>query len=114
MSVVLGPCSESFCTVYVEGSLRVPVSRELRTRVRTLLGRGARGIVVDLAGVRRIDAAGVGELVRAYNMTSAAAGFLRIVHATRWVREILSRVGLFELLSADRDGEYATLDDLRH
>jgi anti-anti-sigma factor len=107
MTVVLGPCSESFCTIYVEGSLRVPVSRELRRRVRTLLRRGARGIVVDLDGVTRIDAAGVGELVRAYNMTSAAAGFLRIVHATTWVRETLSRVGLFELLDADGAADYA-------
>jgi hypothetical protein len=32
-------------------------------------------------------------------MTIAANGALRVVHARRWVREILERVGLFQLLS---------------
>jgi anti-anti-sigma factor len=103
VTVVLGPCSQEFCTVYIEGPLRLPVNRDLRSQVRSLLRRGERAIVVDLARVSRIDAAGVGELVRAYNMTSARNGLLRIVHATDWVREILTRVGLFELLSADVD-----------
>jgi anti-anti-sigma factor len=61
--------------------------------------RGERDIVLDLARVSKIDAAGVGELVRAYNMSRAADGALRIVHATQWVREVLERVQLFELLS---------------
>jgi anti-anti-sigma factor len=103
MTVVLGPCSREFCTVYMEGALRVPVSRDLRDNVRTLLHRGERAIVVDLARVSLIDAAGVGELVRAYNMTTARNGLLRIVHATGWVREVLARVGLFEILSADAE-----------
>jgi anti-sigma B factor antagonist len=86
--------------VYVEDALRVPLlTRALRKRIRTLLQGGERAIVLDLARVSRIDAAGVGELVRAYNMTTTANGVLRVVHATRWVREILQRVGLFELLS---------------
>jgi anti-anti-sigma factor len=72
---------------------------DLRHRVRALLRRGERSLVLDLARVSRIDAAGVGELVRAYNMTLAANGVLRTVHANGWVREILSRVGLFEILT---------------
>jgi anti-anti-sigma factor len=101
VTFVLGSCSQEFCTVYIDGPLRLPVNHDLRSQVRSLLGRGERAIVVDLARVSRIDAAGVGELVRAYNMTTARSGLLRIVHATDWVRESLTRVGLFELLSAD-------------
>jgi len=101
VTVVLGACSQEFCTVFVEGSLRAPVSRDLRRHVRSLLRRGERAIVVDLTRVSRIDAAGVGELVRAHNMTLARSGLFRIVHASDWVREILARVGLFALLSAD-------------
>ena len=85
----------------VEGSLRWPDARELRERVRTLLRRGDRHILLDLSRVSQIDAAGIGELVRAYNMATAMDGSLRIVGATGAAREILERVGLFGLLSAE-------------
>jgi anti-anti-sigma factor len=101
MTTVLGPCCEGFCTVYVDGPLVVPVNPDLLTRVRTLLLRGRRGIVLDLSRVSRIDAGGVGELVRAYKIAGAADVSLRIVRTTKWVRETLERVGLFDLLSWD-------------
>jgi anti-anti-sigma factor len=88
----------------VEGSLRWPDGRELRGRVRTLLRRGDRHILLDVGRVSQIDAAGIGELVRAYNMATAVDGSLRIVGATGSVREILERVGLFGLLSAEWEG----------
>jgi len=105
MTVVLGPCSHDFCTLYVAGPLLMPGNRDLRRQVRSLLTRGKRAIVVDLQRVSRIDAAGVGELVRAYNMVVAADGLLRIVNVRRRVREILTRVQLLDLLSAENDGE---------
>jgi anti-anti-sigma factor len=95
----LAPLSHTSCVVSVHGPLRMPIDRELRHRIRSLLRRGNRRIVLDLAAVSRIDAAGVGELIRVYNMTVAVHGVLRIVHATDWVREILERVTLFDLLS---------------
>ena len=99
LTVAAGPYSGSRCTIYLHGALRAPLDRDLRRTLRGLLGRGERFIVLDLAGVRRIDAAGVGELVRAYNMSVAAQGVLRIVHSTAWVRQILQRVWLFQLLT---------------
>jgi anti-anti-sigma factor len=92
------------CVVLVHGPLRAPIDRTLRRRVLALLRLGNRNLVLDLAAVSRIDAAGVGELVRAYNMTIAVRGVLRIVHATDWVGEILDRVGLYELLSGAGGG----------
>ena len=59
---VLKLCSRRSIIVRVEGPLRVPVSRALRREVRALVRHGERAIVVDLAEVSRIDAAGVGEL----------------------------------------------------
>jgi anti-anti-sigma factor len=103
MTVVGGRCSQNACVIHVHGPLRVPVSRDLRHDVQSLLRRGERGIVLDLARVSRIDAAGVGELVRAYNMAVAASGTLRIVHTNAWVRELLDRVGLVGLLTGDWD-----------
>jgi anti-anti-sigma factor len=86
--------------VHVQGALRVPTDDELRHNVRTLLCRGERSIVLDLGRVSAIDAAGVGQLVRAYNLTRAVNGTLRIKHAAPKVREMLVRAGLFNRLSA--------------
>ena len=82
--------------LHLQDHLRAPINRGLRHSVRALLRRGARSVVVDLARVSTIDAAGVGELVRAYNMTVAANGILQVVNATGWVRQILERVGLYD------------------
>jgi anti-anti-sigma factor len=85
--------------LWLDDAFRAPVTGELRHRVHELLRRGERRIVLNLACVSRIDAAGAGELVRAYNVTVAANGMLQIVHANPWVREVLTRAGLFHLLS---------------
>src|SRR5262245_8194019 len=79
MTVVLGPCSERFCVVHIDGPLLVPVNRELLTKVSALLRRGERGIMLDLSRGSRIDAGGVGELVGAYNIACAMSVPLRIV-----------------------------------
>ena len=83
----------------------MPASRSLRHDVDALLRRGERRIVLDLSGVSRIDAGGVGELIRTFNMTAARNGALRIVNATPWVREMLERAQLFDLLSGETEAE---------
>ena len=75
------------------------VGSELRHRVKARLGAGERRILLNLAGVSELDAAGVGELVRAYNMATAVNGVIRTANTSGRVREILVRVGLFDLLS---------------
>lgn len=87
----------------LEGLLRTPVSVGLRSKIRALLGRGKRKIVLNLAGVSDLDAAGVGELVQAHNMAVSANGMLRITHAAGRVRELLARVGLLERLNVERE-----------
>jgi anti-anti-sigma factor len=74
---------------------------EVRHGVRALLHCGERRIVLDLTRVSDIDAAGIGELVRAYNMARAADGTIHVVNTNRWVRELIERVGLDALLLAD-------------
>jgi anti-anti-sigma factor len=85
--------------LWLDDAFRAPVTGELRHRVHELLRRGERHIVLNMARVSSIDAAGVGELVRAHNVTVAANSVLRIAQATAWVREVLTRAGLFHLLS---------------
>jgi anti-anti-sigma factor len=99
MPVLLGPWRQHFCVVYVDGPLRAPLTPELRRSVEALLRRGDTLIVVDLARVSRIDAAGIGELVGLYNKAAAANGLLQIAHPTPWVRDVLGLVGLLEILS---------------
>jgi anti-anti-sigma factor len=100
-------------SVRLEDSKWFPFNGELPHIVRTRLRRGERTTVVDLAGVSSIDAAGIGDLVRAYNIAVASGGALRITNTNPWVREMLERVGLFERLDAgdtqDPDRETETL-----
>ena len=63
---------------------------------------------MDLAAVSRIDAAGVGELIRAFNMTADVDGALRIANASAWVRQILELIELFDLLSEEGRGWHVT------
>ena len=93
----------------VKDALRVPIDEEFRHNVRTLLCRGERSIVLDLRPVSAIDAGGVGPLVRAYTLTRAVTGTLRIKHAGPRVREMLLRAGLFDLLGAHPDSRRQTV-----
>ena len=105
MSVVLKLCRKGFGIVPVEGPLRVPVSRALRDKVRAWLRQGQRVIVLDLAQVTRIDAAGVGELVRAFNLAAAVNARVQITNASPWVREVLDRAGVLDLLTGEMEAE---------
>jgi anti-anti-sigma regulatory factor len=91
----------------LEGSLRAPIGSELRHRIESPLRRGDRLVLLDLAGVGDVDAAGVGELVHLYRMAAAVSGALQIARAGRKVRELLDRAGVFERLNADSVFDYA-------
>ena len=100
MSIGLPELSTRPAVVRVTGALRVPVTRELSEALGSLIRRGERRVLLDLAGLHDIDAAGVGELVRAFNAVRAAGGGLRIAKANRHVRRLLGIAGLYNLLTA--------------
>jgi anti-anti-sigma factor len=104
-TVIRGPCTQDVCVIYLDGPFCAPLTGELRHRVQTLLGQGAQTILLDLARVSRIDAAGVGQLVRAYNIARAAQRVLQITQVRPWVRIVLELVGLFDVLSAGRQDD---------
>ena len=99
MSAVLEIPSRERCVVRVAGALHVPWARDLTEKVRSLVRRGERDIVIDLADVPTIDAGGIGELIRIYRRIAGVNGTLRIIHARERVRTLLDRVGLFDLLN---------------
>jgi len=94
------PRTEHSYVVRLGDWLRLPFKGEVPHMVRTLLRRGERNIVLDLACVSKIDGVGIGELVRAYNLAMGNHGTLRIANTNPWVREMLERVGLFDRLKA--------------
>jgi anti-anti-sigma factor len=91
--------------LHLEGPLYAVLGAELQHKVQALLNRGERKILLSLSGVSDVDAAGLGELIRAYNMTMAANAVLRITQVTSRVREVLERVRLLELLTEDSEPE---------
>lgn len=99
MTLLLDECTE-FEVLDVEGALRAPLRPELRRHVEALLNSGERRILVNLARLTDIDAAGVGELARAYNTTSAMGGVLQVAHARGHVRRLLDVAGILRRLGA--------------
>ena len=101
MFVSGGPCL-TVRVLYAEGPLRAPVDKALVREVpRAHIVRGERHFVLDLHRVTQIDAAGVGELVRAYRMTCEANGTFEVLNPTNRVREVLSRAGLLALVKTN-------------
>src|SRR5262245_53631777 len=96
--------SRLICTVHhiitVDGALRVPIDAHVRQRIHAVLRSGVRRVRLDLSRLSSIDAAGVGELVSAFNATKAAGGVLDIAHARGRVRRILEVTGVYGLLTA--------------
>lgn len=85
-------------TVIVElSSSSMPLGSDdqsLTDTIRHLLDQGHRKIVVKLEGVRVIDSATLGEIVRAYTAVSQAGGTMRLEGVGEHVRHLLARSGL--------------------
>ena len=102
MTAVL-ECSASAATVRVLGQLRAPATSALRRAVNALLLKGESHILLDLAALTDLDAAGIGELVAVSNMAIAAGGSLQIARPRATVRLLLDVVGLLRVLEAEID-----------
>jgi anti-anti-sigma factor len=98
--------STHFAVLVVEGTLRAPIRPELRHRVKTLLSRGERRIMLELARLTDIDAAGIGELIRIYKATIAVGGVLQVTHPHKRVRQLLDLAATLDLLT-DASGDCA-------
>ena len=89
--------------VRVTGTLRAPVTGELGQVLAARVRRGERRVVLDLARLHDIDAAGVGELVGAFNIVRGAGGMLQIAKANRYVRDLLAIAGVYRILTSDAE-----------
>lgn len=89
--------------VILKGALRAPDCSELVDVIRPIIRRGDRRVLLDLARLTDIDAAGIGELVRAFTAMRGAGGVLRITRATGHVRRALELAGVLEVLAGSDD-----------
>ncbi len=71
---------------------------EQRLLERVLPLVGMHSVVLDLSGVERIDAAGIGALIALYREACAAGHCFSVVHAAPRVARILEKVGLEKIL----------------
>jgi anti-sigma B factor antagonist len=74
----------------VLGSVTIEEGAEqLRDKVRSLLQQDRRQILVNLEAVAFMDSAGLSELVQAYATAVKQGGALKVLHATRRLRDLL-------------------------
>ena len=62
----------------------------LKDKVNSLVNRGFRKIVLNLAEVPYVDSAGLGEIVRTYTTVSRQGGSLKLLNLTKRITDLLS------------------------
>ena len=82
--------SDDITTIAIEQSLGIECGDALHRTVLDLLEDGQRAFIVDLLGVSRVDAAGLGQLVRAWTTVRATGGDLKVVVTRDQIRELLA------------------------
>ena len=82
-------------TVKAGGEIDLSNTDELRSALDGVMGRSAKGFVIDLVDITYIDSAGVAVVVSAYRRLSKAGGVLAVVRpASSAVRRVLDLIGL--------------------
>jgi anti-sigma B factor antagonist len=62
----------------------------LREQVSSLLTKGHKKLILNLADVPYIDSAGLGEVVRTYTTVSRQGGSLKLLNLTKRITDLLS------------------------
>lgn len=78
----------------------------LKDAVADAVGRGARGVLLDLSGVGYIDSTRLGELIAAHVTLSRQGGRLKLVGTPHRVLELLTLAGLDGIFE-----RFATVDE---
>ena len=78
----------------------------LKDKVNSLVNRGFKKIVLNLAEVPYVDSAGLGEIVRTYTTVSRQGGSLKLLNLTKRISDLLSITKLltvFETFDVESD-----------
>jgi anti-sigma B factor antagonist len=86
----------------------------LCTRIKSLVQNGYTQLLVNVGGVPYLDSAGLGELVQAHVTTSRRGGALKLVNATRRLRDLLVMTKLLAVLESFDDEASAVASFHKH
>src|ERR1700758_5468384 len=70
----------------------------LKDKVNSLVNRGFKKIVLNLAEVPYVDSAGLGEIVRTYTTVSRQGGSLKLLNLTKRITDLLALTKLLTVL----------------
>ena len=74
-----------------------PSVDSLRSTLDNLVAHGENQIVLDIAGINRLDSSGIGLLVKALQSTKAAGGTVKLVNPPKVVLQTLTMCRLLPL-----------------
>src|SRR6185369_6522159 len=74
----------------LKGRERIRGAMALHESIRCLAGEGKIQVLLDLAWVKHIDSAGLGELVSSHVTLAEKGGALKLMHMTERVRELMT------------------------
>jgi len=75
----------------------------LRDLVRELMGKDYKNILLNLADVRHIDSAGVGELMSCYTSVQNQGGQLKLMNLSKNVHNLLQITKLYTIFDVAED-----------
>jgi anti-sigma B factor antagonist len=62
----------------------------LKDKVNSVVGKGQKKILLNLADVPYVDSAGLGEIVRTYTTVSLQGGSLKLLNLTKRISDLLA------------------------
>ncbi|HZT77385.1 MAG TPA: STAS domain-containing protein [Vicinamibacterales bacterium] len=90
---------QGIATLTLQNSQSIASGDALHRALLDVLEQGHRAVIIDLRTIERIDAAGLGQLVRAYTTVRDRAGELKVVVGPATpIRELLDRTRLTTVL----------------
>jgi anti-sigma B factor antagonist len=90
--------------VDIIGQLRLGEGTNVvRDLVRELMGKNYKNILLNLADVRHIDSAGVGELMSCYTSVRNQGGQFKLMRLSKNVRDLLQITKLYTVFDIEED-----------
>jgi anti-sigma B factor antagonist len=90
-----------------QGRITLGEAAPLEDGIRSAVGEGAKGVVLNLAGVDYIDSAGIGSLVSGFTYTRNSGGNLVLVALTKRVSDLLRITKLYTVFGVFADVDAA-------
>ena len=94
----------------LKGKLTIGEGDELlKDKINSLIQQGHRKLLMNLEGVRYVDSAGLGEIVRTYTTVSRQGGSLKLLNLTKRIEDLLAITKLLTVFDT-YDSEQEALD----